>query len=489
MQKQWSVEFVRCINEWATGCWDSNEMTWKNTSEDESIIQWIKESVNQWSNEAMKQWVNEWVKYCSESMNQRLNESMNQKPMNQWSNKAMNQRLKRIEPMNQWINDDPMSQMNQWINEPMNQWISERTYSANQWVNESVSQWMNRNKWAQWSSESMIQSNRWFRSINQWIYHWSNDSTRQWIQWITCSESMHQWSQWISESMNEWMNAVKDGWMRELVFFDELLQWSSVNERLRWMAPDESDTDSLMQLRTSVLSCLPASSSVASAAHFFSWHAAVTVTIRFGNLHLQPRIAQSAAAITQELHGAQPVTMRSVQTSVGNPHSQERRSQIDQRFVARSRAIAFAPNGPTCDSALQWGLEHLIFFFTFLYFWWKTELLLQPGAAFSRLIFQKCSERLSSLTFEVQIELSLQSCALFAGNFSRSRETETLPRRPPEPGATLPEKTHGFVPESVFTSEFRRFRTFVMMMWLIWWCGWNDGGNANLLTANHDHRR
>ena len=26
MQKQWSVEAVKCINEWANGGWDANEM-------------------------------------------------------------------------------------------------------------------------------------------------------------------------------------------------------------------------------------------------------------------------------------------------------------------------------------------------------------------------------------------------------------------------------------------------------------------------------
>ena len=83
------------------------------------------------------------------------------------------------------------------------------------------------------------------------------------------------------------------------------------------------------------------------------------------------------------------------------------------------------------------------------------------------------------------------------------------------PGATSPEKTQGFAPESVFTHEFTRGnRTFAlpnytwwwwcgwhndgvkqwlcdwhdagvkMMMWLTWWwCGWHDDVNAN-----HDHR-
>ena len=52
-------------------------------------------------------------------------------------------------------------------------------------------------------------------------------------------------------------------------------------------------------------------------------------------------------------------------------------------------------------------------------------------------IFQKCSAHLGFLHFDVQIKLSLASCALFVDNFPRSspepEETETLLRRPQEP--------------------------------------------------------
>ena len=108
---------------------------------------------------------------------------------------------------------------------------------------------------------------------------------------------------------------------------------------------------------------------------------------------------------------------------------------------------------------------------------------------------KKWSEHAQFEHFEVQFELSLQSCALCVGNFPRSRSATATP------GATLLEKnTHSFAPESVFTCEFTRSRTvyntsqlldddvvehddvFDMMMGLTW-CGWHDGVNAN-----HDHR-
>jgi len=86
MQKQWSVEVVRRIKEWANGCWDDDEITWKNLRTTGYMNQWTNELINQWINESRIQWI-------SESMDQWTNESMNQ-----WSNEPMKQR------MDGWIN-------------------------------------------------------------------------------------------------------------------------------------------------------------------------------------------------------------------------------------------------------------------------------------------------------------------------------------------------------------------------------------------------
>ena len=94
----------------------------------------------------------------------------------------------------------------------------------------------------------------------------------------------------------------------------------------------------------------------------------------------------------------------------------------------------------------------------------------------------KSTPRLSVfLRFLREIELSLQSCAHFVDHCPGSRrapaETETRQRQPRT--ATLPEKTQGFAPESVFSREFMRSRAltlpnylYLLMMWLTWWCGW-----------------
>ena len=70
----------------------------------------------------------------------------------------------------------------------------------------------------------------------------------------------------------------------------------------------------------------------------------------------------------------------------------------------------------------------------------------------------------------LQIEVSLQSCALFVHNFCRSRpgtpETKTLLRRPRKP--LHPQKTHGFAPE--MNSGIPR--CYFPTTW--WWCGWHD---------------
>ena len=110
----WSVEVVRCMNEWANGCWDANDMTWHER---------IRAQVSERTNEPMNRWNNE-------SMNQSVNESMNQ-----WSNEAMTQWIKR--PVNQWIDQSVKQRLNesmvQQVSESMNHWISE---PRNQWINE-----------------------------------------------------------------------------------------------------------------------------------------------------------------------------------------------------------------------------------------------------------------------------------------------------------------------------------------------------------------
>ena len=122
-----------------------------------------------------------------------------------------------------------------------------------------------------------------------------------------------------------------------------------------------------------------------------------------------------------------------------------------------------------------------------LSFYCEIELSLQS----LDLIFQKCSKTDSFFQCLSEIALSLQSCSLFVDQFPRSSRATAKNRDPPSAttAATLPEKTQGFTPESVFKPAFTRSRALtlpnylmmmmvmmmmLMMMWLTWWCGWHD---------------
>ena len=54
MQKQWSVEVGKCINEWANGGWDANEMT--EPMNTKLMNQWI----HKWMHESLAVWMNGW---------------------------------------------------------------------------------------------------------------------------------------------------------------------------------------------------------------------------------------------------------------------------------------------------------------------------------------------------------------------------------------------------------------------------------------------
>ena len=126
MQKPWTVEVVRCTNEWANGCWDDNEMKEPMHSPlnepmepriqriNESEHQWVNKSTNQWFSESMSQWINV-------SAHQRINESMNQRV-----NVAVSKWV-----INQWISESTKK----WTNEPRNQCINE---TSNQQINQST---------------------------------------------------------------------------------------------------------------------------------------------------------------------------------------------------------------------------------------------------------------------------------------------------------------------------------------------------------------
>ena len=121
MQKQWSVEVMRCINEWANDAWDAAEMTWKKPR----TTDWM----NQYTNESMIQSMNAWT------LNHWINDSMNQRTIetiNQAANKL------QYQSTNQWVNEGVSESMNGWLSDSMHQWTHE---SMKQWSNEPQIQW------------------------------------------------------------------------------------------------------------------------------------------------------------------------------------------------------------------------------------------------------------------------------------------------------------------------------------------------------------
>ena len=79
------------------------------------------------------------------------------------------------------------------------------------------------------------------------------------------------------------------------------------------------------------------------------------------------------------------------------------------------------------------------------------------------------------LRFWCEIELALQSCALFVGNFCKSRpetaEIGTLLLRPRKP--LYPEKQRASRPR-VFSSLNSRVPDLLHFPSTWWWCGWHD---------------
>ena len=121
----------------------------------------------------------------------------------------------------------------------------------------------------------------------------------------------------------------------------------------------------------------------------------------------------------------------------------------------------------------------------------QTELLLQYCAPFADLIFQKCSEPLSFLTFFKWKSSSRYSPVhILSTTFpDRAAETEILLRRPRQP--LYPKKYRVSRPR-VFSSlnsrvpDLSHFPTTCMMMWLPWWlrwwCGCHRGEKAIAMT-------
>ena len=302
--------------------------------------------MSQWTHESVIQWINA-------SMHQQINESMTE-----WTDDSMNQWTD--DSMYQWINDSAIRWMNPCINELAQRGFSE---TVHQWVSEAMSQWVNR-PMNRWFCESMKQCTS--KSMNHWL-EWTDGSINQWTN-KPVSQFNESLNRWFSEFMMQWFNESMNQWINESILL----------EAASYFGYFFSDCG---------LSCLPASSSVASATQFFS---SCSCYIAFGNLQLQSRIARSVACITHALLRA-AVPMRFVTTGCKPAWQECRNKSTKVRAASTVRTwphkSGAAPNASVfCivggKSSSRYSLEV------------QTELLLQSDSYLADLIFQKCSERL-----------------------------------------------------------------------------------------------
>ena len=214
---------------------------------------------------------------------------------------------------------------------------------------------------------------------------------------------MDEWVTFLCELLLRWATFL----LRHL--FSQLLLFSE--QPLNWA--------------TSALTCLPASSSVASATQVFSSlsfynafsnlqpPAAIPQEYHYGrynafsNLQLQSRLP--GASQHQMLSCAEPCQCVLSQPAA-NPHGIAGAShQLDQRSGS-------ADNG-TSATQIRGCSEHLNMTL-FLRCFFEIELSLQSLAHFAGLMFQKCSKRLSSIF--VWNRAFATSCALLPTSSSKS---------------------------------------------------------------------
>ena len=160
--------------------------------------------------------------------------------------------------------------------------------------------------------------------------------------------------------------------------------------------------------------------------------------------------------------------------------------------VANPHSRSATPNRPTFAQRWQWGLDRAnpaqSAHFSFLRFFMWNLALTTVWCTFCRPHLPKVFRALRCF----QILKCKSSSRHGPVHFLPTTFPDPAPnqrkqrRRPQEP---LYPKTQGFAPESVLpvnshASELLRFPAtwwwvVDMQMWLTWWSGWHDGGNAN----------
>ena len=332
--------------------------------------------------------------------------------------------------------------IHQWVNESLNRWINQCiTEPRNQWTNDATIEW-----------------------VNEWMNQWINESINGGI-----SESMNQLfnvsvSQWINEavnnySMKQWNNASTIQWVNESV--NQLNHW--MNERCNQQINEWTNLANL-----SFQKC----SNPPRFLQFFMWNQALaTVSCAFCQLH-------------------RPTVIRSTQFFA--IFQCKANSTLKCACCSRYSLVHISPT--SSFKSVPVPIPSVLFVTVFMWNWLKLSSQKSPVHILPTLSSKSAPAASVFNDFYVQIELSLQSCALFVDNFPRSMpatlETAILFRRPRKP---LSLKKHRVSHPRVFTREFTRFRIslFPTTWWWWWWrrrrrwrwrwwwwwcdsCGWHD---------------
>ena len=292
------------------------------------------------------------------------------------------------------------------------------------------------------------------------------------------------------------MNLRMGGWMDEWATVPTVLCWaaSSLSDLfaeapLRWGTSSLSNFFSEQPLTwaTSALICLPASSPIASATHFFSSSSRYNA---FSTLQLRSRLPGAS-----QHHWCFPARSRAnafchsrLQTGIaGAPHHVRAALTLglNRTNLALPRACIFfcdfymVSSSPLATVSCTFFRPHLPKVLQTPQF--LTVFMWNPALPKVWRAFFRPHLRRVLLTLFKCASLPLQSFAFFVDDFPKSAETDTPTSATAE--ATL-RKKHRVSRPRVFSpvnSLVPNCYTSQLLDdgWLPWWCGWHDGENAH----------
>ena len=372
--------------------------------------------------------------------------------------------------MNEWMD----GWMDEWMNESINQSINE---SINEYINQLINEWMN--------EQTNQQTNEWMTDM-KW-----HETKRIAVMMMMMMMRMMMMMKMMMMMMT--MMTTTTTMMMMIVDVVPMMMW--LTWWLRWWCGCHDGAKPHVADLT-----FPKCSEPDSFFFDFYVKALATVSCAFCRPHL-PKVLRARQFCTIFMWNR---ALTAVSCAFCRPHlpkvlqaRQFLRFLCDFELCLLSPVHFVDPIFHKFSVPFSFFTFYLISYLMMMWFTYECEVSLQSRAPFADLIFPKCSEPHSFLRFLYDVELSLQSCALFS---TSPIEPRTCGNRDPPSAAkaaTLPEKTKGFAPNSVFKPEFTRPISYTsqlldddvvaMMMWLTgwlpWWFSCHDGEKAG-----HDKR-